>query len=464
MGHGVFLCHSAKDAASTDIVCRTLEEHGIGCWVAPRNIQPGAEWAGAIKSAIRNSPVLVLVYTRHANDSKHVLRELELAARHEVPILPLRLEDVEAGDSVDYYIGTSHWLDASTLPLAPHLEKLVEAVASLLPAGATASGGDLGPKSIAGTEESAMNEVGGGFVPKEPEDRPASAARARPAGLRKPIAILVAVLLIAGGGLLWRELSNTAEKAAATRRESRDSMEWATAGAKRIREPRTGIEFVLVESGRFQMGSNHGDSDEQPVHPVTIGQPFYLAKTEVTQNQWEALMGNNPSHFKGPNHPVQQVSWDDCQEFLKKLNEKKPKGWRFTLPSEAQWEYACRAGTKGKYSLGDDEKQLGQYAWCAVNADLGTHDVATRSANPWGLCDRHGNVWEWCEDTYQKSYDRAPRDGSAWVVRGTGDRVIRGGSWDDTAGSCRSANRNGGLASNGSYYAGFRPAIVVTTK
>jgi len=233
--------------------------------------------------------------------------------------------------------------------------------------------------------------------------------------------------------------------------------------AKRIREPRTKIEFVLIKSGEFQMGSNAGESNEKPVRTVTIGRPFYLARTEVTQRQWKAVMGNNPSKFKGPSRPVKQVSWDDCQKFLRELNAKRPRGWQFRLPSEAQWEYACRAGSQGKYSFSGDQRQLGDYAWYGENSGNRTHDVATKRANPWGLFDMHGNVLEWCEDVHQKSYNGAPKDGSAWV-QGAGDRVVRGGSWGHTASYCRSAFRLRGPASARASFVGFRPAMVVTTK
>ena len=159
-----------------------------------------------------------------------------------------------------------------------------------------------------------------------------------------------------------------------------------------------GMEFVLIPAGTFQMGSNDGDSDEKPVHTVRLSRPFYLGKYEVTQAQWEAVMGNNPSQFKGDsNRPVEQVSWDDVQEFIRRLNTKES-GARYRLPTEAEWEYAARAGSTTAYSFGDGVGQLGQYAWYDGNAGNTTHPVGQLQPNAWGLYDMHGNVWEWVQD------------------------------------------------------------------
>jgi formylglycine-generating enzyme required for sulfatase activity len=155
-------------------------------------------------------------------------------------------------------------------------------------------------------------------------------------------------------------------------------------------------------------------------------------------------MSDNPSYFTGDDDlPVEQVSWDDVQEFIKKLNEKEGTD-KYRLPSEAEWEYACRAGTATRYSLGDDESKLGDYAWYADNSDWKTHPVGQKKPNPWGLYDMHGNVWEWVQDCWHSDYNGAPTDGSAWVVAckyAGADRVFLGGSWLYYARFCRSASR-----------------------
>ncbi len=185
------------------------------------------------------------------------------------------------------------------------------------------------------------------------------------------------------------------------------------------------------------MGSTNGEADEKPVHQVTINYSFYMGKYEVTQAQWQAVMGNNPSNFKNcGNCPVEEVSWNDARKFIRKLNQMND-GYTYRLPTEGEWEYACRAGTTGDYAGSLDET-----AWYYKNSGNKTHAVGSKRPNDWGLADMHGNVWEWCEDWYHGTYYGAPTDGSAWLSGGEQwERVLRGGSWLRDAASLRSANR-----------------------
>ncbi len=204
------------------------------------------------------------------------------------------------------------------------------------------------------------------------------------------------------------------------------------------------LEMVLIPAGEFLMGSPDSDKDaqgwEKPQHRVRITKPFYLGKYLVTQEQWGAVMGSNPSRIKGPKNPVEMVSWEDCQEFLKRLNAKVG-GGKFQLPTEAQWEYACRAGSTMRYCFGDDEKQLGEYAWYDKNSGSKTHPVGEKKPNAWGLYDMHGNVWEWCQDWSDAGYyAKSPTDDPTGPTGGS-DRVFRGGSWNLPAWLCRSAYR-----------------------
>ncbi|MGB3460215.1 MAG: SUMF1/EgtB/PvdO family nonheme iron enzyme [Halobacteriota archaeon] len=215
-----------------------------------------------------------------------------------------------------------------------------------------------------------------------------------------------------------------------------------------------GMKFSLIPAGKFYMGSEEFD-DEKPVHKEKVNNPFYLGTYPVTQAEWKAVMGDKPSAFKGDNRPVEQVSWDDVQGFIKKLNEKEGTD-KYRLPSEAEWEYACRAGTTTRYSFGDDESELDDYAWYDKNSDTETHPVGHKKPNPWGLYDMHGNVWEWVQDEWHNSYDGAPTDGSAWENGDGADRVIRGGGWDGSAGDCRSAIRDRLDLRDRDYALGFR--------
>lgn len=190
-------------------------------------------------------------------------------------------------------------------------------------------------------------------------------------------------------------------------------------------------EMVVIPAGSFDMGSNIGDDNEKPVHHVTIKRAFAMGNTEVTQGLWKAIMGNNPSKFDrcGDNCPVEQVSWDDAQTFIEKLNAKTGKKYR--LPSEAEWEYACQAGVQHTYCGSDDPGAVSWYGAMetpAGNSDKSTNPVAKKQPNAFGLYDMSGNVWEWVEDVYHDSYTGAPTDGSGWQ----GDsnlHVPRGGSW-----------------------------------
>lgn len=206
-----------------------------------------------------------------------------------------------------------------------------------------------------------------------------------------------------------------------------------------------GMEFVLIPAGEFMMGAPSGEEgredNEGPVHKVTIKEPFYLGKFEVTQDQWRKVMGSNPPGSKGDNYPVGFISWDYVQEFIEKLNEMEGTK-KYRLPTEAEWEYACRAGKTTRYYFGDDESKLGDYAWYRENSDSKTHPVGQKNPNPWGLYDMHGNVLEWCQDSWHDNYDSAPSDGSAWEDGNRSYRVIRGGSRHCGTSYCRSAVRS----------------------
>ena len=216
-----------------------------------------------------------------------------------------------------------------------------------------------------------------------------------------------------------------------------------------------GITFVWIPRGSFVMGSTEGFESEKPVHRVMLENGFWLGRFEVTQAQWRAVAGTNPSHFTdGGNFPVEMVSWDDCQDFIHKLNSSGVGVFR--LPSEAEWEYACRAGSTTEYYFGDDESLLGNYAWHGGNGKRMTHPVGEKMPNTWGLYDMLGNVFEWCQDSWHDSYTSAPADGSAWEVPRERSRVLRGGSSSLPPGVCRSADREGLTPGYRHEFAGFR--------
>ncbi len=207
------------------------------------------------------------------------------------------------------------------------------------------------------------------------------------------------------------------------------------------------IEMVAIKGGTFQMGS----SDDGPIHAVTLSD-FTIGKTEVTQAQWVAVMGSNPSSFKGDNLPVEQVSWDDVQVFLGKLNAKTGKTYR--LPTEAEWEYAAGGGVGQKWAGTNDENSLGEYAWYMANYNRTTHAVGTKQPNQFGLYDMSGNVKEWCSDWYS-SYSSSPQNNPKGASSGV-MRVLRGGCWDDIAGHCSVSSRYTDGPGHGYLRQGFR--------
>jgi formylglycine-generating enzyme required for sulfatase activity len=214
------------------------------------------------------------------------------------------------------------------------------------------------------------------------------------------------------------------------------------------------MKLRVIPTGSFTMGENN------EAHEVTLTEPFMLGTYEVTQAQYQQVMGTNLSKFKGASNPVEQVSWEDAVEFCRKLSElpaEKAAGNVYRLPTEAEWAYACRAGTTTKFSFGDDDSELGDYAWYRENFDKKTHPFGSKLPNAWGLYDMHGNVIEWCQDWYGAYPSGAVTDPTGAASGSL--RVFRGGSWFSTAGFCRSAYRYGGGPSSRNDYNGFRVSL-----
>ena len=228
----------------------------------------------------------------------------------------------------------------------------------------------------------------------------------------------------------------------------------STGGDSKVVKTKSGLEMVVIPAGWFEMGSAKGTPDEAPVHKVWIDS-FLMDKHEVVQEQFKKFQISDPSHFKNPSGPLEQINWTDAAMYCNErsrgeglapcYNEETwdcnfaANGYR--LPTEAEWEYACRAGTNSQYCFGDDARSLKDYAWFAANSSGKTHSVGQRKANPWGLHDMHGNTAEWCNDFYAANYyaqapqrnPRGPREGK--------ERVLRGGAWNSSAEACRSAYR-----------------------
>ena len=268
--------------------------------------------------------------------------------------------------------------------------------------------------------------------------------------------MLAATVAIAAVGLGVRSSMRSAALARASQAESIAALPASVI----VRFPplvnSIGVELKLLSAGTFTMGEPHGDGAEQPQR-MTLEKPFCIGVSEVTNAQWERVMGSVPSRSQAADHPVENVSWDDAVEFCKRLSalpEERKAGRTYRLPTEAEWEYACRAGTTTAYSFGDDDAALGDHGWFDGNAGNGTHPVGMKQANPWGLFDMHGNVWEWCGGGNGGDERDAARDPAAVPLRG-----YRGGGWSGSAAYCRSPARLSYDPASRFDFLGFRLAL-----
>ncbi len=380
----IFLCHASEDKPQVREVYQRLKGLGFEPWLDEEEILPGQDWDYEIETALETSDfVMVFLSTRSVGKTGYVQREFRRALYHseEIPegqihTIPVKLDDCD----VPRRFSRHQW---ARLDDKGAFERIIRALYL-----------GLEQRGLPMPEPS---------VPASAESEPTASDELSPTLVVTP----------------------TAEPRVVTPEAFTNSI---------------GMTLVLIPAGSFLMGSPDSDlladDDEKPQHQVTISQAFYLGIHPVTQAQWEEVMGNNPSSFPGnPRHPVENVSWDDAQQFLERLSELD--GRRYTLPSEAQWEYACRAGSTSRYCFGDAAAQLGDYALYRDNLDGTTHPVGEKRANAWGFYDMHGQVWEWCEawlGNYQATAVTDPSGPSAGA-----SRVIRGGSWVNSARNARSA-------------------------
>ncbi len=236
------------------------------------------------------------------------------------------------------------------------------------------------------------------------------------------------------------------------------------------------MKLVRIEAGKFIMGSPKTETDrydeEGHQSEVTISKPFYMGVCEINQAQWHAIMGTEPWKGKlfgksGADNAATYISWDDAIKFCEILSKKA--GKKLTIPTEAQWEYACRAGSKTAYCFGNDASKLGDYAWCHANAheidDQYPHAVGRKKPNAWGLYDMHGNVWEWCRDWYSDEFYTKAKKADPENTTEAISRVVRGGAWNGAPGMSRSARRGGFRPDISNHDTGFRviiPAVLVS--
>jgi formylglycine-generating enzyme required for sulfatase activity len=389
----IFLSYTRADQTHVERLYQQLRQAGFTPWMDTKDLLPGQKFEYYIKQAIRQSDFFLACLSKKSVNRRGVLqREIKEALdvlqerlESDIFLIPVRLEDCDVPESLREF----HWANVYE---DDGLQKLLQAI-------------QVGIENQRATGQT--DETG--------------------------------------------QVKSLAEEP--------DAKEWT--------EPTTGMEFVRIPPGRFWMGATDADKkyliqervtewykEESPRHEVTIKEGFWMGKYPVTQEQWLKVMGKNPSYFnegqvgqEWRKHPVENVSWDDAQEFMRKLNILVETGRRsvstgvFRLPSEAEWEYTCRAGTETIFYFGDDVERLSDYAWYSENSRHKTHPVGQLQPNAYGLYDMLGNVWEWCADLWHDSYQGASADGSVWAESGGSVRVLRGGSWDNEPRGVRSANR-----------------------
>jgi formylglycine-generating enzyme required for sulfatase activity len=410
----IFLCHASEDKTSVrEIYQRLSVIEGFEPWLDEEDLLPGQIWADEIPRALKASEFILVFFSRNSVAKRgYIQREMKMAldAWEEIPgnmihTIPVRLDECELPEPFGRYRradlfdprGFDHLIRSLQLGLEQR------GIPKLTPL------------------ESPIIES------EPPSDNPPPPAAQSHQGTS--VILPDETLVIIEADTPSQTFTNS-----------------------------IGMEFVLTSPGEFRMGSPDSDphafNDEKPAHQVEISQPFYLGKYPVTQRQWEMVMGVTPSRFKGDNLPVESVSWDDVQAFMGRLNEREGVD-HYRLPSEAEWEYACRAGSTGLYSFDDEVSQLGEYAWYDENSGDTTHPVGQKKPNAWGLYDMHGNVWEWVEDGKRAYTAHAITDPKGPTDAGAG-RVIRGGGWFVSARVARSAFR---VAFHPGYrddYLGFR--------
>jgi formylglycine-generating enzyme required for sulfatase activity len=496
MKFDVFISYPHANKATADAVCAALEADGVRCWVAPRDVPPGSEWAAALVEAIDRCRLMVLVFSSHSNQSKQVFREIQRAFDREAPVIPFRVEDVNPEKSLAYYMGSVHWLDAFTPPLEQHLQRLVTSVKAILRTRKEVDG-DSEPRN-----RSDVEITRDGSIPGRPGNHdPAFANNERVANdvaretgnqtrkaWRPPLrAILIAsVLCLAGFGSLgvWTAIKLRTPAPADSKNDSATVSSGLstplTSEGERALEPGNFFkecdkcpEMVVAPAGKFTMGSPIGEPgrnvDEGPQHSVTFARRFAAGKFAVTFDEWDACVADGGCNGYRPNSsgwgrgkwPVINVSWADAKAYVAWLAETTGKPYR--LLTEAEREYVTRAGTTTPFwwgaSISTNQANYNgsPFGQGAKGQDRGhTVTVDSFEPNPWGLYQVHGNIYEWVEDCWIASYEGAPNDGSAQINGDCSYRAIRGGSWDYDPEFLRSASRLGWLAETRDIWLGFR--------
>jgi formylglycine-generating enzyme required for sulfatase activity len=476
----IFISYASEDRERIVPIVKALAAEGWSAFWDWKSIPVGRTWREIIDQGLETSKCILVLWSITSTTSKKrwVLEEADYGLEH-AKLIPALIDDVrpprgfgqiQAARLTDWTGDIDH----------PEFRKLIAALETILgPSPRRLREPGDGIRAQAEREGEPPRRASAGPASSEADRVPAATAVPKPPAPRKYPAVKIGALvalaaLIAAGLLLLRPGKQEPIRAAPVAGKTAfDAARGASPGdrmpaAADEPDPKStpkkitnslGMEFLLIPAGSFTMGSRQSSKQaldrlggkeewykfEHPPQDVTLSHSFYLQATEVTQRQWKEVMGDNPSYFKqcGEDCPVESVSWEDAHVFIARLNQLEGTD-AYRLPSEAEWEYAARAGTATDYSFGDDAGRLGVYAWFAGNSSNTTQPVAGKKPNPRGLYDMHGNVAEWVEDDWNVSRKGAPADGRVWVDNPRGsDRVVRGGDWGSEAQRSRSASRSG---------------------
>ena len=499
--YDVFISYSRKDYVDehknvipgneVSKIKEALTKAGITYWFDEEGVYSGDEFAKVIVRSIKSSKLFVFLSTINSNQSEWTAREISTAHVLKKKIIPVRIDDSVYHDEILYYISILSHNDYYVNPEKGRQE-LIRSINSYL------AEQKLAEAQKVADEKRRQEELERQRRQQEEEKK----RLARIVEVESEIAALESQRTERKKAVLQKEQElklaqvdleeceakikkfedklqklrepnkKVAEEKAKQRAEEKELADAAKqlAEKKRLEEATQalktftvgGVSFnmIRVEGGRFLMGAPENESDahdnEKPQHWVNLSD-YYMGETVVTQALWKAVMGTNPSYpsFKGDNHPVTQVSWADCQKFIKKLNEKA--GQKFRLPTEAEWEYAARGGNKSKGYKYAGSNYVEDVAWFAYNSGSKTHPVKGKKPNELGLFDMSGNVWEWCQDWWG-SYSNSEQTNPKGLLSGS-SRVDRGGGWSDTSGSCRVSYRDCTAPAYTSRSLGFRLAL-----
>jgi formylglycine-generating enzyme required for sulfatase activity len=473
MPRQVFVSHASANADMAMAICNGLEVRGVSCWIAPRDVAFDGTYGTEIMKGLRECDVFLILVTDASAESQQVEREAERASHYKKRIIPVIVGRNEPGPRLEFYVAGRQQFPCGSMPDDRFLADLTSAIrqgggagappapraprtpeahgipsasVKLLAAAAAIAvilivaaymysrSPASGPTAVQ-TQDSSTRPEASESTPRESAPPPFDGAAQ--GGARSQPQVV-------------QSSSPPASRTAAATADSREGRASAppppapgpapAAGASSaVTVNGAGLRFVAIPAGTFQMGCSEGDTacsdDERPVRRVAVF-PFQMSRTEVTQEFWEAVTGKNPSDFEGSGQPVESVSWEDAQNFVDRLNQRGD-GFRYRLPTEAEWEYAARAGE-------NTAPDLTAVAWFGLAQRSARSSrpqaVGTKAPNRWGLYDMLGNVAEWCEDWYSPSFQR----------------VVRGGGWDDDPSALRLSARGKATPTTKTYAIGVR--------